>query len=448
MDEQKHNIYLEIEQFTNCQYKEQLIKLKQEIDLVLNNLKDELLLKNLFWKISSIISLIIKISTDKIEQTKKLYESFLRRDEQTIRILYKNLFSQKLLIDSQDNKLRLLNIKEKEYELVKEKTGAYVKDGQIVFNKQKDNEIIILRQENSNLKSTVEKYEKTIKEKDILIVKLKKLYNSITKKNSCVKKNKKLLIPNINTNLNDSNNFSNADNLSQYPININNARELLKNKINRQNLSNFNYLKYKNISGKKSIHFKNCLTSRDNLQSCLDEINQKEIYSKIRSSSKNNIKSKLEGIKSEYQKDSCSLKKFPQKSKDVFYSKKKVINLLSAYTSGSSKNINKFYVSQSLSNFIGDELSSCHYSKIEKPQKNNSYNNKNILNKNKSNKNISEEEKLCKSYIPIIPFNNDRKINYKRKRLNNENYKNRSELYANKNSFKKYGNIDTKNIFY
>lgn len=448
MDEQKHNIYLEIEQFTNCQYKEQLIKLKQEIDLVLNNLKDELLLKNLFWKISSIISLITKISTDKIEQTKKLYESFLRRDEQTIRILYKNLFSQKLLIDSQENKLRLLNIKENEYELVKEKTGAYVKDGQIVFNKQKDNEIIILRQENSNLKSTVEKYEKTIKEKDILIVKLKKLYNSITKKNSCVKKNKKLLIPNINTNLNDSNNFSNADNLSQYPININNARELLKNKINRQNLSNFNYLKYKNISGKKSIHFKNCLTSRDNLQSCLDEINQKEIYSKIRSSSKNNIKSKLEGIKSEYQKDSCSLKKFPPKSKDVFYSKKKVINLLSAYTSGSSKNINKFYVSQSLSNFIGDELSSCHYSKIEKPQKNNSYNNKNILNKNKSNKNISEEEKLCKSYIPIIPFNNDRKINYKRKRLNNENYKNRSELYANKNSFKKYGNIDTKNIFY
>ena len=448
MDEQKHNIYLEIEQFTNCQYKEQLIKLKQEIDLVLNNLKDELLLKNLFWKISSIISLITKISTDKIEQTKKLYESFLRRDEQTIRILYKNLFSQKLLIDSQDNKLRFLNIKEKEYELVKEKTGAYVKDGQIVFNKQKDNEIIILRQENSNLKSTVEKYEKTIKEKDILIVKLKKLYNSITKKNSCVKKNKKLLIPNINTNLNDSNNFSNADNLSQYPININNAKELLRNKINRQNLSNFNYLKYKNISGKKSIHFKNCLTSRDNLQSCLDEINQKEIYSKIRSSSKNNIKSKLEGIKSEYQKDSYSLKKFPQKSKDVFYSKKKVINLLSSYTSGSSKNINKFYVSQSLSNFIGDELSSCHYSKIEKPQKNNSYNNKNILNKNKSIKNISEEEKLCKSYIPIIPFNNDRKINYKRKRLNNENYKNRSELYANKNSFKKYGNIDTKNIFY
>ena len=448
MDEQKHNIYLEIEQFTNCQYKEQLINLKQEIDLVLNNLKDELLLKNLFWKISSIISLIIKISTDKIEQTKKLYETFLRRDEQTIRILYKNLFSQKLLIDSQDNKLRLLNIKEKEYELVKEKTGAYVKDGKIVFNKQKDNEIIILRQENSNLKSTVEKYEKTIKEKDILIVKLKKLYNSITKKNSCVKKNKKLLIPNINTNLNDSNNFSNADNLSQYPININNAKELLRNKINRQNLSNFNYLKYKNISGKKSIHFKNCLTSRDNLQSCLDEINQKEIYSKIRSSSKNNTKSKLEGIKSEYQKDSCSLKKFPQKSKDVFYSKKKVINLLSAYTSGSSKNINKFYVSQSLSNFIGDEMSSCHYSKIEKPQKNNSYNNKNILNKNKSNKNISEEEKLCKSYIPIIPFNNDRKINYKRKRLNNENYKNRSKLYANKNSFKKYGNIDTKNIFY
>lgn len=448
MDEQKHNIYLEIEQFTNCQYKEQLIKLKQEIDLVLNNLKDELLLKNLFWKISSIISLITKISTDKIEQTKKLYESFLRRDEQTIRILYKNLFSQKLLIDSQENKLRLLNIKENEYELVKEKTGAYVKDGQIVFNKQKDNEIIILRQENSNLKSTVEKYEKTIKEKDILIVKLKKLYNSITKKNSCVKKNKKLLIPNINTNLNDSNNFSNADNLSQYPININNARELLKNKINRQNLSNFNYLKYKNISGKKSIHFKNCLTSRDNLQSCLDEINQKEIYSKIRSSSKNNIKSKLEGKKSEYQKDSYSLKKFPPKSKDVFYSKKKVIHLLSAYTSGSSKNINKFYVSQSLSNFIGDEPSSCHYSKIVKPQKNNSYNNKNILNKNKSNKNISEEEKLCKSYIPIIPFNNDRKINYKRKRLNNENYKNRSELYANKNSFKKYGNIDTKNIFY
>ena len=63
---------------------------------------------------------------NKMKKSIEQYESIMRRDEQTMRILYKNLLTYKLLKDSLDNKIRLLLIKEKEYELIKDKTGAYV----------------------------------------------------------------------------------------------------------------------------------------------------------------------------------------------------------------------------------------------------------------------------------------------------------------------------------
>ena len=52
--------------------------------------------------------------------------------------------------------------KEKEYELIKEKTGIVVVNNKIINNDRKENEIFILRKENSILKDTIEKQKKEI----------------------------------------------------------------------------------------------------------------------------------------------------------------------------------------------------------------------------------------------------------------------------------------------
>ena len=134
----------EIDNFLDIYQKNKLFQIKEEIEkYILNNLQDKLDCQKILEYISSIISLVQEIFKNKMKKSIEQYESIMRRDEQTIRILYKNLLTYKLLKDSLDNKIRLLLIKEKEYELIKDKTGAYVRDGEIFYNKQKDNEIII-----------------------------------------------------------------------------------------------------------------------------------------------------------------------------------------------------------------------------------------------------------------------------------------------------------------
>jgi hypothetical protein len=82
-----------------------------------------------------------------------------------------------------------------EYEMVKEKTGVIVCDGKVINNERKDNEIMILRTENSTLKNVINDKEKEI---DLLNEKIKILNREIVK----LRKNK----TNINKNINDINN--------------------------------------------------------------------------------------------------------------------------------------------------------------------------------------------------------------------------------------------------
>ena len=85
------------------------------------------------------------------------YENILKAYEQKIRNLYENIFNlelnKKILEESNKNLLR----KEKDFELMKEKTGIIVMNGKIINNSRKENEIFILRKENSILKDIIEK---------------------------------------------------------------------------------------------------------------------------------------------------------------------------------------------------------------------------------------------------------------------------------------------------
>ena len=103
------------------------------------------------------------------------YENILRFYEQKIRILQENIFNlelkKRILEESNYNLLK----KEKEYDLIKAKTGILVQNGKIINNNIKENEILILKKENSILKDTIEKQRldiikgKTIQQNNIQI---------------------------------------------------------------------------------------------------------------------------------------------------------------------------------------------------------------------------------------------------------------------------------------
>ena len=108
-----------------------------------------------FNQIYSILNLLSKEKNNIISQ----YESILRKNEEKIRSLFSDIFNLKIRNTYLENNVEILLKKEDEYKLIKEKTGIIVENGSIIYNDRKDNEIFILRQENSNLKTVVNKNE-------------------------------------------------------------------------------------------------------------------------------------------------------------------------------------------------------------------------------------------------------------------------------------------------
>ena len=183
---------------------------KKELQNLINNIKN-LLEKNipqngtlLFKKINIILIKITSLFDDLLKENELVlkYESMLRNEENSIRRLYNNLFHLKTTIDYQENTILNFISKEKEYEKLKEKTGAFYSNGKLIYNGRKDNEIMILRTENSNLKSFIEAKEKEIEKKDSEILKLKEqllLFNKNRKNNEKKRfKNKNNSLPNFN----------------------------------------------------------------------------------------------------------------------------------------------------------------------------------------------------------------------------------------------------------
>ena len=113
-----------------------------------------------FNQIYSILNLLSKEKNNIIHQ----YESISRKNEEKIRSLYSDIFNLKIRNTYLENNVEILLKKEEEYKLIKEKTGIIVENGTIIYNDRKDNEIFILRQENSNLKTVVNKNEKELNE--------------------------------------------------------------------------------------------------------------------------------------------------------------------------------------------------------------------------------------------------------------------------------------------
>ena len=129
-------------------------------NLINNNEKNDpsSLLEKLNSIFNQISNLFEKLLTELIN-TYSQYESRTKLNEQIIRKLHSDVFFEKTANECLENKMAKLIQKQNEFEEIKEKMGVIFCDGQIIHNERKENEILILRTENSNLKNYIEKSE-------------------------------------------------------------------------------------------------------------------------------------------------------------------------------------------------------------------------------------------------------------------------------------------------
>ena len=88
------------------------------------------------------------------------YEPILRSLEKQNRNQTQAIIQLSLQREALEGKILYLLDKEREYEKIKREKNIYIEDGKIICNDIKENEILILRAENSNLKAQIQKDEK------------------------------------------------------------------------------------------------------------------------------------------------------------------------------------------------------------------------------------------------------------------------------------------------
>ena len=142
------------------------------------------------------------------------YESIIRNLESKQRILTKNFFQQKLQIDAMENKMEEYMEMEDEFEEMK--TKLKYEDGRFLNNDRKDNEILIIRGENSILKTEINKLEEKVKSLEELLntkeKKIQEINNELEKmKNKFEQKNETNISPSININIRNVHSNNNND---------------------------------------------------------------------------------------------------------------------------------------------------------------------------------------------------------------------------------------------
>ena len=205
-------------------------------------------------------------------------ENHIRKLEYDIRILLQREFQNKIKRDTLEMKLNAYMEMENEFEELKEKVKY--EGGKFLNNERKDNEIIILRQENSTLKKEIKKskedkdiYESKIKSEQETITELKKQISSLSKKVTKIEKeNINIKQPNnhnssINININNNGNSSSKWIIKQenqeISNNTNNSNSLIPNMnpgssfaLKKRRINNFtkNYRKFNSNLGQTTTN--------------------------------------------------------------------------------------------------------------------------------------------------------------------------------------------------
>ena len=158
---------------------------------------------------------------------KETYENIIKNLESHERSLYKTLFQDKLRSDAMESKIGEYMEMENEFEEMKAKLKY--EGGRFLNNDRKDNEIIIIRTENTNLKNIIKKLEEKIERSNKLQLSKDRLINDLKEKIKTLEKNKIEIKNNINNSVREQLNLINGIN-----ININNGLNS-KNKAKGKN---------------------------------------------------------------------------------------------------------------------------------------------------------------------------------------------------------------------
>ena len=203
------------------------------------------------WKFKEKNARNITISLDE----KNLYENIITKLESKERILTKQLLQNFLKIEAMENKLIDYMDMENEFEEMKAKLKY--EDGRFLVNDRKDNEIIIIRSENSNLKMTIKKLEEQIKRNNLIQLSKDKIINELKDEIEILKKNYNEIKNDINNNTKEQILFLNKINSRS---NNNNA----KNKNNKEKNYNscMNSFKFLNDESNVSSKEKQNMTDR------------------------------------------------------------------------------------------------------------------------------------------------------------------------------------------
>ena len=208
------------------------------------------------WKFNEKNTQNITISIDE----KHLYENIINKLENKERILTKQLLQNFYKIEAMENKIAEYMDLENEFEEMKSKLKY--EDGRFLVNDRKDNEIIIIRSENSNLKMTIKKLEEKIKRNNLIQMSKDKMINELKDEIEVLKRN----YIEIKNDLNNNKTKEQLNLLNKINININSGanNKNVKNKNNKDKNYNscMNSFKYLNDESNASSKEKLNMTDR------------------------------------------------------------------------------------------------------------------------------------------------------------------------------------------
>jgi len=255
VNEIKSQIYELYNDIKECLSKDELDKLgngtsqeitcSTEINVLINFLKNY-------------IKLFIKEKKNNVDKNNNKYnkesytqlESYITKLENDIKYYMKKQFQNKIQKDSLEMKIRAYIQIEEEYEDLKEKVKY--DEGKFLDNDRKDNEIIILRKENSLLKKEIIKLERDKEELTKLKEKNKELEDKKSKQEEIIKglKNK---ITQLNDKLSEMEEELNNTKKNTYnnEMNTQNQIENTNNLINLNDGKSRNKIEFNNISARK-----------------------------------------------------------------------------------------------------------------------------------------------------------------------------------------------------
>ena len=328
------------------------------------------------------------------------YEQILRKYENNERKLIKKQFQYKILRDTLEYKIEEYMEMEEEFEEMK--TKLKYEDGKFLENDRKDNEIIIVRQENTNLKKSIENLEKEINDKKKDLFNLNNKYKNLEKKLEETQKDLNLF---SNIDLSNSNIYNNAN--SSFKINKKKSNNILINNQNSNNNSgqtskNSFFLCKNNINEIKGINDFKIFNLKSTKPSNYKNKHIHELFTKNKNTDDINIKEYYSN------KNPNSLSFNRSNSSNTMLEQKK-INLLSKYLS---------------------------YKKISKGRSNNNSNNKFV---NYNNQNYNKHNNSCLRIIKKFPLKISQNgnltnresvhiINYLNRNNNSQNLKNQNSI--------------------